>query len=51
MTGPSDPIAGMGPVAIALHELFTSLQGAGFTESQALYLTGKFVEGQAQKLT
>jgi hypothetical protein len=49
MAGPEDPITGVGPVAIALHELFTSLQRAGFSEGHALYLTGKWVEGIARK--
>lgn len=51
MTGPEDPITGAGAIAIALHEMFTSLQLAGFSEAQALYLTGKWVEGVAGKAT
>ena len=30
--------------AIAVHEYFTSLQEAGFTEAQALYLTAEVVK-------
>ncbi len=30
-------------LATALHEMFNSLMGAGFTENQALYLTSKMI--------
>lgn len=31
--------------AVGLHELFTSLVNAGFTENQALYLVGQAMRG------
>lgn len=30
-------------LATALHEMFTSLMNAGFTENQALYITSKMI--------
>lgn len=46
---PQDPIQGMAAGAIALHEMYVSFCKAGFTEFQALYLAGKYVEGMAQR--
>lgn len=47
--GEPQPAAGQ-PLSIAegavgLHELFTSLVNAGFTENQALYLVGQAMRG------
>lgn len=44
----SAQFAGLGDLAVALHELYASLCQAGFTEAQALYLVGKHVEGNAR---
>lgn len=38
-----DSLTPMAQLASALHEMFNSLQSAGFTENQALYLTSKMV--------
>ena len=46
---PDEPLQGVGEIAVALNELFTSLKAATFTDSQALYLTGKLVEGLAAR--
>lgn len=46
---PDYPLTPLAQIAAALHELFTSLTTAGFTEAQALYLVGKHVEGTAEK--
>lgn len=46
--GPQDPVQGIGQVAVILHEFFTSLVRAEFSEAQALYLAGKYVEGIAR---
>jgi hypothetical protein len=35
--------------AIAMHEIFTSLLSAGFTEQQALYLTAQLTTGGQRK--
>lgn len=35
--------------AIAMHEIFTSLLEAGFTEQQALYLTAQMTMGGRRK--
>jgi hypothetical protein len=51
MTMPDDPLKGVSGVAVAIHELFTGFQRSGFTDAQALYLAGKFVEGLAAKDT
>ena len=41
---PADPRGSLSQVGAALYELFTSLQAAGFTEAQAMYVTGKYAE-------
>ena len=48
MSESQDPVSGIGLTAVMLHEFFTSLVRAEFTEAQALYLTGRYVEGLAR---
>ncbi|HVT97912.1 MAG TPA: hypothetical protein VHE33_10410 [Acidobacteriaceae bacterium] len=44
MSGPQDPLNGVGQLAVITHELFLSLETAGFTETQALFLTGQWLQ-------
>lgn len=37
------PLSPLAQLATALHEMFTSLMAAGFTENQALYITSKMI--------
>lgn len=39
--GPANPISALMEAAISLHELYSSLKEAGFTEAQALNLVGQ----------
>lgn len=41
----ADQPLSMAEGAVGLHELFTSLVKAGFTERQALYLVGQVMRG------
>lgn len=43
--GPRDPFGAMAEAAAAIHEVFLSYVAAGFTESQALYLTACALTG------
>jgi hypothetical protein len=47
MTCPDDPLTELAKGAAQLHEFFASLVQAGFTEAQALYLTGRALSAQA----
>lgn len=38
MTEPEDPLTLLAAAAVSMHELFTSLIGAGFNEVQALQI-------------
>lgn len=40
---PADPVTPLNQMAAAFHEFYLSLAGAGFTDGQALYLTGCWV--------
>jgi hypothetical protein len=47
---PKDPIVGLSEAAVQMHELFVSFSAPGrFTEQQALYLVGKYMEGLAKR--
>jgi hypothetical protein len=35
--------------AITVHELYSALQQAGFTEAQAIYLTGQRMQADARR--
>jgi len=43
MPEPEDPITLLAQGAAQCHELYMAYVGAGFTESQALYLVGQLV--------
>ena len=49
MTTPADPGTPMGEMATTFHEFFLSLKAAGFTDPQALYLTGQWLTGMARQ--
>lgn len=40
---PNDPLTSLAQMAAASHEFFLSLQAGGFSEYQALYLTGQML--------
>jgi hypothetical protein len=41
---PQDPVGGLLGTANVLHELYTTMMAAGFTDVQAMYIVGKYVE-------
>jgi hypothetical protein len=41
MPDPEDPITALAQSAVGAHEMFIAFVGAGFTDSQALYLVGQ----------
>jgi hypothetical protein len=43
MPGPADPFGQLMEAATSTHEMFRSYVAAGFTDSQALYLTGVII--------
>lgn len=47
MDGPLDPLTPVAAIGLITHELFLSFTAAGFTEEQALYLTGQYVYAQS----
>jgi hypothetical protein len=49
VTTPPDPITQLAEAAASLHELFREYVKAGFTEQQALFLTGKVLTAAAQQ--
>lgn len=42
---PADPFTAMATMAASLHEMFVAWTNAGFTETQALYLTAQALTG------
>lgn len=44
---PADPVTPLNQMSATFHEFFLSLLGAGFTEPQALFLTGQWVRALA----
>src|SRR5690606_5978938 len=51
MREPDDPITQLAAAAAHLHELYSALAHAGFTEQQALYLVGQLVISAAARET
>jgi len=51
MREPDDPITQLAAAAAHLHELYSALAHAGFTEQQALYLAGQLVISAAARET
>lgn len=47
MADSTDPITPLMESAAQIHELYESLVAAGFTEAQALYLTGVILAAKA----
>lgn len=45
---PPDPISSLGEIASNTHEMFSSYVEAGFTEQQALYLTGQIISAMIE---
>ncbi len=42
--GPPNPVGAVSQITAVLFELFTSCQASGFTEAQAMYITGKYAQ-------
>jgi hypothetical protein len=46
---PRDPIVPLAAAAAQAHELYLTFVGSGFTETQALYLVGQILVGNARQ--
>lgn len=42
--GPPNPLGSVSLITAVLFEFFTSAQASGFSEAQAMYITGKYAE-------
>ena len=46
VSGPADPMDELGVAAVAAHEMFLALTGAGFGEAQALVIVANVIVAQ-----
>jgi hypothetical protein len=46
---PEDPVSELLSAAIAVHEMYTTFQAAGFTKKEALYLVGQSLQSMTRR--